>query len=69
MNSNNSNSMDNSDLLKMVFVYNAIQNGWTVKKLKDGSFEFTKENQQERKFAEEFMSSFFKNMCLLEKTF
>lgn len=38
--------MDNLELAKMKFVYNAILNGWTVRKLDDGRFEFVKELQK-----------------------
>lgn len=36
----------NLEFAKMRFIYNAIQNGWTVRKLDDGRFEFVKELQK-----------------------
>jgi len=33
------------DFQKMVFIYNAINDGWTVKLLKDGRYEFHKRDQ------------------------
>jgi hypothetical protein len=39
--------MDNNvEFSKMRFIYNAIQNGWTVRKLDDGRYEFAKELQK-----------------------
>lgn len=39
--------MDNSlEYAKMRFIYNAVLNGWTVRKLDDGRFEFVKELQK-----------------------
>ena len=31
---------------EMLFIYNAILNGWTVKKLKNSKFKFTKNKKQ-----------------------
>ena len=31
---------------KMIFIYNAITDGWTVRMLEDGRFEFQKERQK-----------------------
>jgi len=38
--------MDNLEFTKMKLIYNAIQNGWTVRKLEDGRYEFVKELQK-----------------------
>lgn len=40
----NLNSM--VDFQKMVFVYNAVNDGWTVKILDDGRYEFRKEDNK-----------------------
>ena len=40
---------DGSNILtfqKMIFIYNAITDGWTVRMLEDGRFEFQKERQK-----------------------
>lgn len=39
-------NVDISQFQKMVFIYNAVMNGWTVKQLDDGRYEFTKEGNQ-----------------------
>lgn len=38
--------MESHELIKMRFIYNAILNGWTVRQLEDGRFEFVKELQR-----------------------
>ena len=38
--------MDPFKEVKMKIVYNAIMTGWTVRRLEDGRFEFTKERQK-----------------------
>ena len=35
------------ELQKMIFIYNAIQSGWSVKKISDKKFEFTKNSCEE----------------------
>lgn len=33
------------DIQKMLFIFNALNDGWTVKKLNDDRFEFNKDNE------------------------
>lgn len=40
---NNSRSIDFFKLQQMVFIYNAVMNGWQVQKIDNGSFEFQKQ--------------------------
>lgn len=55
--------IDMLSIYKMTFVYNAVLNGWTVKKLKDGKFEFSKNKEDIKKefyldnFLEKFVDS------------
>ena len=52
--------IDNIKFQKMVFLYNALDNGWSIKKRKD-SYIFTKNHEQKKEvFAEEYLSSFMK---------
>jgi len=37
------------DIQKMLFIFNALNDGWVVKKLNDDRFEFTKDNEQIKK--------------------
>jgi hypothetical protein len=39
---------DMMSIQKMVFVYNAIMKGWTVRKLENNQFEFTKDLESEK---------------------
>tara|TARA_B100001057_G_scaffold491431_1_gene581655 strand:- start:177 stop:371 length:195 start_codon:yes stop_codon:yes gene_type:complete len=54
--------MDELDIKskKMIFIYNAIENGWSVKKSKD-SFIFTKKHEGKREiFSDEYLLRFMK---------
>tara|TARA_Y100000385_G_scaffold190689_1_gene197089 strand:- start:1887 stop:2111 length:225 start_codon:yes stop_codon:yes gene_type:complete len=41
--------LDNLNFHKMLFIYNAILNGWIVKKNKDNNFEFKKKKNNVKK--------------------
>lgn len=58
----------NSQYHKMKFIYNAIEQGWSVKK-KDNSYIFkTKHNGKQEVFNEDYLEEFIlKNMKLEEK--
>jgi len=45
-------SLNFRELQKAVFVYNAVINGWTVKFLDDGKYEFEKQFTPSLRFAE-----------------
>jgi len=34
----------NNNINKMMFIYNALQDGWTIRKVSDDNYEFTKPN-------------------------
>lgn len=36
------NKFEIVDLQKMIFIYNALEKGWSIKKIKDDKFEFKK---------------------------
>ena len=51
-------TIDNNSFQKMMFVYNAINDGWCVKK-KDNSFTFTKNHEGKQEiFDDEYLSTF-----------
>lgn len=60
--------MDNNfmqkEIQKMIFVYNSILSGWTVKKLENNKFEFTKnvndENQRQEIVLEDYVKNFIR---------
>jgi len=37
-------NIDISTIQKMIFIYNALHDGWTVKRIQDQKFEFIKDN-------------------------
>jgi len=53
------------NIYKMTFIYNAVMNGWTVKKLKNNNFEFMNNKEELKKefyldnFLEDFINSNF----------
>ena len=47
---NNDNiSLDRITIQKMVFVFNSLNDGWTVRKIEDNTFEFIKDKGQIKK--------------------
>ena len=42
-------NIDMLSLHKMLFIYNAVNNGWSVKKVSDNSFEFIKNKDKVKK--------------------
>lgn len=56
MTSPNLNSM--VDFQKMVFLYNAVNDGWTVKLLPDGRYEFRR--KEERVTSDEYLDGYLK---------
>ena len=64
-------NIDLQSLYKMNFIYNAIQDGWEVKKLKNNKFEFKNFNKEIRKefFLESFLDKFVENHLTIENLF
>jgi len=42
-------NIDYNDIHKMIFIFNALNDGWTVKKLDTDKFEFIKDKEQLKK--------------------
>jgi len=42
-------NIDYNDIHKMIFIFNALNDGWTVKKLDKDKFEFIKDKEQLKK--------------------
>jgi len=60
----NNFKINNKELSKIMFIYNAIEDGWTIKK-KDEQYIFTKQKSKEKhiyndKFLENFIKKYFK---------
>ena len=50
------------DIQKMVFIFNALNDGWTVKKIDTDKFEFIKDNEKIQKeiILEEYIKKYIK---------
>lgn len=42
------NKIDLTELNKMIFIYNTLNNGWIVKKINENTYEFFKNNIKEK---------------------
>tara|TARA_B110000967_G_C18658133_1_gene446777 strand:- start:418 stop:645 length:228 start_codon:yes stop_codon:yes gene_type:complete len=53
----------NSELCKMIFIYNTLQNGWSVKMLEKNKFQFTNGDKETKKqyFTDDFIKEFIQN--------
>jgi hypothetical protein len=62
MENNNERIINHKDIQKMIFIFNALHDGWTVKKIQDNKFEFTKENEKIQKeiVLEDYIKKFLK---------
>lgn len=59
--SNNTNiSNDLISIQKMIFVFNAILSGWTVKMLEQNTFEFTKDSTNQEVNLDTYIQDFVK---------
>tara|TARA_B100001093_G_C26722723_1_gene968572 strand:+ start:463 stop:723 length:261 start_codon:yes stop_codon:yes gene_type:complete len=58
--SSNNLQLDIITMYKMTFVYNALLNGWTVRKLKNNKFEFSKNKEEIKKevYLDNFLNKF-----------
>lgn len=48
-NSYTERNIDYNDIQKMIFIFNALQDGWTVKKIDKDKFEFIKDTEDSKK--------------------
>ena len=59
---NEETTIDYNDIQKMVFIYNALNDGWSVKKVDLGKYELTKDKEHMKKeiILEECLKKFVK---------
>ena len=50
----NEKNIDYNDIQKMVFIFNALNDGWSVRKINDNKYELLKDNEKIRKEIERF---------------
>jgi len=62
MENNDELNINYDDIQKMVFIYNALNDGWSVKKIDSGKYELTKDNEHIKKeiILEECLKKFVK---------
>ena len=58
----NENNIEYNDIQKMIFIFNALNDGWTVMKLDTDKYEFTKDKEKLKKevILEECIKKFVK---------
>lgn len=55
------NNLDKNKLQQMIFIYNALENGWQIKKTKQNLYSFKKPHyNQSDYFSDKFISTFIK---------
>jgi hypothetical protein len=56
------NHIEYKDIQKMVFIFNALNDGWTVKKIDTDKFEFIKDNEKIQKeiILEDYIKKYIK---------
>lgn len=61
------NSINNTQLCKMMLIYNSLESGWTVKK-RNLSYIFTKNHEGKKEiFSEDYLKRFLKENFDIEK--
>ena len=65
---------DKTKFQKMIFIFNALEDGWTVEKIKDkephkNRYLFTKKHENKREILhEKYLETFMKSTCNLKKS-
>ena len=61
-NINSENKLNHNQIQKMVIIFNALNDGWTIKKIDNDKFEFTKDKEQikEELNLEEYIKKYMK---------
>lgn len=49
-------SLNEEAIKQMIFIYNAVKNGWTVKKISENTFSFKRRNEEERVSINDFVN-------------
>ena len=62
-------NVENTQIQKMVFIFNAINDGWTVKKLDVDTYEFNMDTEKIKKeiVLDDYLKKFIKNNLDVEK--
>lgn len=54
------------ELQKMIFIYNALKSGWSVKMLSQGKFEFKKSVKTKEVFLDDYLKKFIEQNLSIE---
>lgn len=54
------------ELQKMIFIYNALKSGWSVKMLSQGKFEFKKSVNTKEVFLDDYLKKFIEHNLSIE---
>jgi hypothetical protein len=62
-------NFENTQIQKMVFIFNAVNDGWTVKKLDVDTYEFNMDTEKIKKeiVLDDYLKKFIKNNLDVEK--
>jgi len=62
-------NLEHTQIQKMIFIFNAVNDGWTVKKLDVDTYEFNmdKENIKKEIILDDYLKKFVKNNLDVEK--
>lgn len=62
-------AIEPNEVQKMVFIFNAVNDGWTVKKLDIGKYEFLMDKEKIKKeiILDDYLKKFIKNNLSVEK--
>jgi hypothetical protein len=65
---NTPENLDLVELQKMIFIYNALKTGWSVKMLKEGKFEFKKSKNNIKKeiLLDDYLKEFIQHNLNIE---
>ncbi len=66
---NNDLNFENTQIQKMVFIFNAVNDGWTVKKLDVDTYEFNMDTEKIKKeiVLDDYLKKFIRNNLDVEK--
>ena len=66
---NNTLNFENTQIQKMIFIFNAVNDGWTVKKLDVDTYEFNMDKEKIKKeiVLDDYLKKFIKNNLDVEK--
>ena len=67
---NTMNNMDLEVIQRMIFIYNALENGWNIKKNSKNLYSFTKNhNNNKEYFSNDYITTFIKENINLKNMF